>query len=240
MLRRVLAPIHPDGWKFIAAAALATVVLFLLWRPAGWAGLALTLWMAYFFRDPWRVTPSRPGILVSPADGIVVALGPAPPPPELDMGAEPVPRIGIFLNLFDVHVARAPIGGRIAARRYTNGRFLNASLDKASLDNERLAIRVAPVGGDGNGGAGGDNAPDIAFVLIAGLVARRIVCPAYEGQVVAAGERVGLIRFGSRVDVYCPPPYRPLVALGQRMIAGETVLADRRAATPTASAGHAH
>ena len=219
MLRKILAPIHPDGWKFVAAAALATVVLFLLWRPLGWAALIVTLWIAYFFRDPWRVTPTRPGILVSPADGIVVALGPAPPPPELDIGVAPVPRIGIFLNLFDVHVARAPIGGRIAARRYTKGRFLNASLDKASLDNERLAIRLAATDG-----------ADIAFVLIAGLVARRIVCPAYEGQVVAAGERVGLIRFGSRVDVYCPPAYWPLVALGQRMVAGETVLADRNAA----------
>jgi phosphatidylserine decarboxylase len=228
MLRKTLAPVHLDGWKFIAAAALATSVLFVVCRPAGWAGLILTLWMAYFFRDPWRVTPTRPGLIVSPADGIVVALGPVPPPPELDMGASPVPRIGIFLNLFDVHVARAPIGGRVAARRYTKGRFVNASLDKASLDNERLAIRIAPM-----------EAPEIAFVLIAGLVARRIVCPVYEGQLLSAGERVGLIRFGSRVDVYCAPPYVPLVALGQRMIAGETVLADRRPAEP-AGEGIAH
>jgi phosphatidylserine decarboxylase len=221
MIRRTLAPIHPDGWKFIAIAGLATIVLFILWRPAGWAGLTLTLWMAYFFRDPWRVTPVRPGLIISPADGIVVALAPAPPPPELDMGADPVPRIGIFLNLFDVHVARAPIAGKVAARRYTKGRFVNASLDKASLDNERLAIRIAPAEG-----------PEVAFVLIAGLVARRIVCPAYEGQLLAAGERIGLIRFGSRVDVYIPPPYRPLVALGQRMVAGETVLADRQVPPP--------
>jgi phosphatidylserine decarboxylase len=222
MLRQTLAPIHPDGWKFIAIAALATLVLFLVWQPAGWAGLIVTLWMAYFFRDPWRVTPARPGLIVSPADGIVVALGPAAPPPELEMGAVPVPRIGIFLNLFDVHVARAPIGGKVMARRYTKGRFVNASLDKASLDNERLAIRMAPAEAP-------EIAPGIAFVLIAGLVARRIVCPAYEGQVLSAGERIGLIRFGSRVDVYCPPPYVPLVALGQRMVAGETVLADRLA-----------
>jgi len=228
MLRQVLAPIHPDGWKFIAAAALATLVLFMIWRPAGWAGLILTLWMAYFFRDPWRVTPTRPGLIVSPADGIVVALAPAPPPPELDMGTEPVSRIGIFLNLFDVHVARAPAAGRVAARRYTKGRFINASLDKASLDNERLAIRLTP-----------PEATEIAFVLIAGLVARRIVCPLYEGQRLAAGERIGLIRFGSRVDVYIPPPYRPLVTLGQRMIAGESVVADRSA--PAAPAfGPAH
>ncbi len=191
----------------------------MLWHPAGWAGLILTLWVAYFFRDPWRVTPSRPGLIVSPADGIVVALAPAPPPAELEMGADPVPRIGIFLNLFDVHVARAPVGGRVAARRYTKGRFFNASLDKASLDNERLAVRVAP-----------EEGPEIAFVLIAGLVARRIVCPLYEGQRVTIGERIGLIRFGSRLDIYIPPPYVPLIALGQRMVAGETVLADRREA----------
>jgi phosphatidylserine decarboxylase len=228
MLRQTLAPVHPDGWKFIAGAALATLVLFRVWPPAGWAGLILTLWMAYFFRDPWRVTPTRPGLIVSPADGIVVALGEAPPPPELNMGTAPVPRIGIFLNLFDVHVARAPAGGRILARRYTKGRFVNASLDKASLDNERLALRVAPA-----------EAPEIGFVLIAGLVARRIVCPLYEGQLVAAGERIGLIRFGSRVDVYCPPPYVPMVVAGQRMVAGETVLADCRATEPPRT-GFAH
>ncbi|HVB17168.1 MAG TPA: phosphatidylserine decarboxylase [Stellaceae bacterium] len=236
MLRRVLAPIHPDGWKFIAAAALATLVLFFLWRPLGWAALILTLWMAYFFRDPWRVTPTRRGLIVSPADGIVVALGPAPPPPELAMGTAPVPRIGIFLNLFDVHVARTPVGGRVLARRYTKGRFVNASLDKASTDNERLAIRI---GAADQPDSAADNMPDIAFVLIAGLVARRIVCPVYEGQVLAQGERIGLIRFGSRVDVYCPPPYVPLVALGQRMVAGETVLADRQSSEP-AGEGVAH
>src|SRR5258708_14748202 len=128
MVRKVLAPIHPDGWKFMAIAALATLVLFLLWPPAGWVALILTLWVAYFFRDPWRVTPIRPGLIVSPADGIVVSLAPAPPPPELAMGVAPIPRIGIFLNLFDVHIARAPVGGKAAARRSTQGRFLNASL----------------------------------------------------------------------------------------------------------------
>jgi len=232
MLRKTLAPIHPDGWKFAAVAALASVILFLFWQPAGWAGVIVTLWIVYFFRDPWRVTPTRPGLIVSPADGIVVSLAPAPPPPELAMGAAPVPRIGIFLNLFDVHIARAPVGGRVAARRYTKGRFVNASLDKASLDNERLALRVAP-------GEAPENAPEIAVVLIAGLVARRIVCPVYEGQHLAAGERIGLIRFGSRVDIYIPPPYVPLVALGQRMIGGETVLADRLVGEP-ARGGIAH
>jgi len=218
VIRQILAPLHPDGWKFVAAGVVATIILFLLWHPGGWLALIITLWMVYFFRDPWRVTPTRSGLIVSPADGIVVALGPAPPPPELAMGNDPVTRIGIFLNLFDVHVARAPVGGKVTASHYTKGRFINASLDKASEHNERLAIRLTP-----------DEAPDIAFVLIAGLVARRIVCAVDAGQVVAAGQRVGIIRFGSRVDIYCPPPYVPLVALGQRMIGGETVLADRRA-----------
>jgi phosphatidylserine decarboxylase len=221
MLRQIFAPIHPDGWKFAAGSAVAALVLFFVWIPAGWIGVVATLWIAYFFRDPWRVTPTRPGLIVSPADGIVAAIRPAPPPAELEMGPEPVPRISIFLNLFDVHVARMPAAGRVAARRYTKGLFVNASLDKASTDNERLAIRIARADG-----------PDIAFVLIAGLVARRIVCPVYEGQLLGAGERIGVIRFGSRADIYCPPPYIPVVAVGQRTIAGETVLADRNAPEP--------
>ena len=228
MLRQVFAPIHPDGWKFIGIAAVFMLILFVIWAPLGWIALILTLWLVYFFRDPWRVTPARPGLIVSPADGIVVSLGPASPPPELEMGAEPLPRIGIFLNLFDVHVARSPIGGKVAARRYTKGRFINASLDKASEDNERLALRILP-----------EEGPAIACVLIAGLVARRIVCSLYEGQTLTVGERIGIIRFGSRVDVYCPPPYVPLVALGQRMVGGETVLADRLAVAP-AIGGFAH
>jgi phosphatidylserine decarboxylase len=229
MLRQIIAPIHPDGWKFVAIAVVATVILFLLWQPAGWAALILTSWIAYFFRDPWRVTPTRPGLIISPADGIVVSLAPVPPPAELAMGAEPVTRIGIFLNLFDVHVARAPAGAVVAAREYTAGRFINASLDKASEHNERLALRLST----------GDDAPDIACVLIAGLVARRIVCPLLPGQRVAAGERIGIIRFGSRADIYVPPPYVPLVTVGQRMIAGETILADREAREP-ARQGFAH
>jgi phosphatidylserine decarboxylase len=218
VLRRVLAPLHPDGFKFVAAGVLATLLLFLLWTPAGLAAAVVTLWMGYFFRDPWRVTPTRPGLLISPADGIVVSIAAATPPRELAMGDAAVVRIGTFLNIFDVHVTRAPIGGRVAAMRYTKGRFINASLDKASEDNERLAIRIAPPEG-----------PDIAFVMVAGLVARRIVCDLYEGQQVASGQRVGIIRFGSRVDIYCRPPYVPVVVTGQRMIGGETVMADRLA-----------
>lgn len=221
MLRRFLAPIHPDGFKFVLGGVLATIVLFLLWAPVGWVAAVVTAWVVYFFRDPWRVTPIRPGLLISPADGVVVTIAPAKPPPELGMGEAGHCRIGIFLNIFDVHVARAPIAGRVTAMRYTKGRFFNASLDKASEDNERLAIRIAPPDG-----------PEVVFVLIAGLVARRIVCHLYEGQEVAAGQRIGIIRFGSRVDIYCPPPYVPMVADRQRMVGGETVLADRLALEP--------
>jgi phosphatidylserine decarboxylase len=221
VLRRVLAPLHPDGFKFVAVGVVATLLLFLLWVPAGWAAAVVTLWTVYFFRDPWRVTPTRPGLLISPADGIVVSIAAATPPAELAIGDMAVVRIGIFLNIFDVHVTRAPVGGRVAAMRYTKGRFVNASLDKASEGNERLAIRIAPPEG-----------PDVAFVLVAGLVARRIVCNLYDGQQVATGQRVGIIRFGSRVDIYCPPPYVPMVVAGQRMVGGETVLADRLAEEP--------
>ena len=221
MLRKVLAPLHPDGFKFVAAGAIATLLLFLLWAPAGWLAAIATLWIGYFFRDPWRVTPTRPGLLISPADGIVVSIAPAVPPPEIAMGDAAVARIGVFLNIFDVHVTRAPIGGRVAALRYKKGRFVNASLDEASEHNERMAIRIAPPEG-----------PEVAFVQIAGLLARRIVCDLREGQQVATGQRMGMIRFGSRVDVYCPPPYVPMVVVGQRMVGGETVLADRLAQEP--------
>jgi len=221
VLRRVLAPLHPDGFKFVAGGVLATLLLFLLWAPAGWAAAVVTLWMVYFFRDPWRVTPTRPGLLISPADGIVVSIAAATPPSELAMGDMAVVRIGIFLNIFDVHVTRAPVRGQVAAMRYTKGRFVNASLDKASEGNERLAIRISPPEG-----------PDVAFVLVAGLVARRIVCNLYDGQQVATGQRAGIIRFGSRVDIYCPPPYVPMVVTGQRMVGGETVIADRLAEEP--------
>jgi len=228
VLRKVLAPLHPDGFKFVLAAVIATVLLFLVSKPAGWVAVVVTLWIIYFFRDPWRVTPLREGVVVSPADGIVMSVEPALPPPELEMGGAEVARVGIFLSLFDVHVNRAPIGGRVAALRYTKGRFLDASRQEASLHNERMAIRVSPPAG-----------PEIAFVQVAGLVARRIVCDLREGQRIATGQRVGIIRFGSRVDVYCPPPYVTMVAAGQRMVGGETVIADRFAREPVGQ-GIAH
>lgn len=224
----MLAPLHPDGFKFVLAAAIATVLLFLVSKPAGWIALVVTLWLIYFFRDPWRVTPFREGVLVSPADGVVMSVDTAAPPPELEMGDAEMARIGIFLSLFDVHVNRAPLGGRVAALRYAKGRFLDASNAEASLHNERMAIRVSPPAG-----------PEIAFVQVAGLVARRIVCDLREGQRIAAGQRVGIIRFGSRVDVYCPAPYVTVVVAGQRMVGGETVIADRFAQEPV-TRGVAH
>jgi phosphatidylserine decarboxylase len=148
-------------------------------------------------------------------------VAPVPPPQELAMGEAPIARIGIFLDIFDVHVTRAPIGGRVAALRYTKGRFVDASREEASRENERMAIRIAP-----------PEVPEIAFVQVAGLIARRIVCDLREGQQIAAGQRIGIIRFGSRVDIYCPPPYVPMVIAGQRMLGGETVIADRLAQEP--------
>jgi len=221
VFRDVLSPIHPDGWRFIAIAAVATLILFWIATPLGWLGVVLTLGCAYFFRDPWRVTPQRSGLVIAPADGRVVAIGPAAPPAELGMGETPMTRIGIFLNLLDVHVNRLPMGGQVIKRVYRPGKFLNASLDKASAENERMALRLATPDG-----------AEIAVVQVAGLIARRILCTVHEGQEVASGQRFGLIRFGSRADVYLPPGWTPLAIVGQRVIGGETVIADSRAQEP--------
>ncbi len=215
LLKYLYMPIHPEGWRFISLFAAGTLVLFWLWSPLGWLGVLLTLWCAFFFRDPQRVTPTRPGLIVSPADGVVQMIVAAPPPVELDMGDAPLTRVSIFMSVFNVHVNRLPAPGRILRRAYSPGKFLNASLDKASVFNERMAIRLGLAGGR-----------EIAFVQIAGLVARRIRCDVTEGQEVLVGERFGLIRFGSRVDVYLPPGVNPLVVVGQTALAGETVLAD--------------
>lgn len=215
LAKYIMIPVHREGYPFIALFAVASVLLGLLWAPLGWLGLVLTLWCVYFFRNPDRVTPDRDGLVISPADGVVCLVGPAVPPVELGMGDSPMTRICVFMSVFDVHVNRAPLAGRITRIAYKPGKFLNAALDKASEDNERMAIRMETTGG-----------ADIAFVQIAGLVARRIKCDLSEGQDVRAGERFGLIRFGSRVDVYLPEGVAPQVALGQRCIAGETVLAD--------------
>ena len=216
-LKTVLVPLHREGRRFVALFAAATVVLFLISAPLGWVGVVLTAWCVYFFRDPTRHTPTRDGLIVSPGDGRVQAVIDAVPPAELEMGSEPRPRISIFLNIFDVHVNRVPADGVVTKVHYHPGKFVNAALEKASEDNERQSVRMTTAEGK-----------DIAFVQIAGLVARRIVCDLYEGREVKAGERYGLIRFGSRVDVYLDKGVAPLVVEGQRAIGGETVLADQR------------
>lgn len=214
-LSTVLVPIHRAGWPFIAAFALISLVLGQIATPLFWIGAGLTAWCVYFFRDPDRVTPTRTGLLVSPADGIVSMIVSAVPPPELGMGEERLTRISIFLNVFNVHVNRVPADGTIREAEYHPGAFFNAALDKASEQNERMSVRLTLPDGR-----------DIAFVQIAGLVARRIICELRIGQTVRAGERYGLIRFGSRCDVYLPAGVAPLVSVGQTTIGGETVLAD--------------
>jgi phosphatidylserine decarboxylase len=214
-LRSVLVPIHREGWKFIAIFAVATLVLFWIAEPLGWLGVILTCWCAYFFRDPPRVTPVRDGLLISPADGVVQMIERAVPPEELGMGTDARTRISVFMNVFDVHVNRSPIDATVMTVAYRPGKFLNAALDKASIDNERQSLRLKLT-----------NGKEIAVVQIAGLVARRILCEAREGQSYKAGERFGLIRFGSRVDVYLDDGMVPLVVTGQRCIAGETVIAE--------------
>lgn len=207
--------LHPEGWPFVVGAAIVSAVLMWLWAPLGWIGLVITAWVAFFFRDPERVTPVREGLVVSPADGYVQSIGPAVPPPELGLGPEARTRICVFLNIFNVHVNRVPADGQIAALDYRPGKFLNAALDKASEDNERMSASVTLADGR-----------TIAFVQIAGLVARRIKCTLVAGQRVRAGERYGLIRFGSRCDVYLPAGVAAQVVVGQTALGGETVLAD--------------
>ncbi len=221
MLGTFIKPMHREGIRFVAILAAVTVLGFWLWAPLGWLGLGLTIWCYYFFRDPKRATPTREGLIVSPADGVVSLIEPAVPPAGLGMEDRPLTRVSVFMSVFNCHVNRAPVAGEVAAIAYRPGKFLNASLDKASQDNERnaLAIRMA----DGR---------KLAVVQIAGLVARRIVCFVKEGQGLQTGERFGLIRFGSRLDVYLPEGVAPLVCLGQTMVAGETVIADLRSDEP--------
>jgi len=212
-IRRSLAPIHPEGYLFVGGFFVATLILWWLWSPLGWIGLVATLWCAYFFRDPARVTPQQGDLVVAPADGVVSFVGFAAPPPELGLGMAPLQRVSIFMSVFDCHVNRAPVGGRVERIVYHPGLFLNADLDKASEDNERNSILIAsPMG-------------RVGVVQIAGLVARRIVSFAHEGAHISAGERIGLIRFGSRVDVYLPSAAQIVVGPESRAVAGETVIA---------------
>jgi phosphatidylserine decarboxylase len=212
-IKSQLSPIHPQGFPFIGGFALASLILFWLWTPLGWLGVLATAWCAYFFRDPIRVTPLRDGLVVSPADGRVSLVMNAVPPAELGLSERPMPRISIFMSVFDCHVNRSPVSGRIERMVYHPGKFLSADLDKASEDNERNSFIIS-------------GRVRIGVVQIAGLVARRIVPFVQEGQVVAAGDRIGMIRFGSRLDVYLPEGGKALVAEGQTAYAGETVLAD--------------
>jgi phosphatidylserine decarboxylase len=215
-IRAQIPPIHPEGYPFIGAFALASLLLFWLWTPLGWIGTVLTLWCALFFRDPVRVTPVREGIVVAPADGRISMIAQATPPAELGLGDIALTRVSIFMSVFNCHVNRSPVAGRIERIAYRPGKFVNAELDKASEDNERNSLVISTPQGR------------IGVIQIAGLVARRIVSFVREGQTLAAGERFGLIRFGSRLDVYLPEGTRPLVSEGQTAIAGETILADFR------------
>lgn len=210
-----MVPVHRDGHKFVAIAALLTLVFFWAWAPLGWIFAIITLWVVYFFRDPERVTQTRDGLVVAPADGRITAIEEVLPPKELGLGDEPLVRVSTFLSIFDVHIQRSPIAGDVREVAYTPGLFLNAVLDKASEDNERNGIVIEEAGGH-----------SIGVVQIAGLIARRILCFTKVGDSLGIGERYGLIRFGSRVDVYLPKGKAALVSVGQRAIGGETIFAD--------------
>ena len=215
MLNTFIKPMHREGIKFILIFSIISVILFFFYIPLGWVGIVLTIWCYYFFRDPKRTTPIRDGLLVSPADGVISLIEKTMPPPELDIEKEELTRISVFMNVFNCHVNRSPIAGEIKEIKYRPGKFFNASLDKASVDNERnsLVLQIP----DGR---------QIVVVQIAGLVARRIVSFVKPKQTLRIGQRFGLIRFGSRVDIYLPTGVQPLVCLGQTMVSGETVIAD--------------
>lgn len=219
-IRSTLVPIRREGYPFIAAFAGATLVLTLVWQPLFWIGLILTLWCVYFFRDPERVTPVDDRLVISPADGVVSFVGPAVPPRELNLGSGEMTRISVFMNVFSCHVNRAPTRGRISRIEYRPGKFLNAELDKASAENERNGLVI-----DGPHG-------QLAVVQVAGLVARRILCWSDAGDDISVGERFGLIRFGSRLDVYLPAGAIPRVALGQTAVGGETIIAEFGSSQP--------
>jgi phosphatidylserine decarboxylase len=217
-----IAPVHRDGWRFVAIIVVAALVLF--WLDIdflAWIAVVLAIWCAYFFRDPERVTPLKAGLVISPADGRISAIEDVVPPAELDLDREPVTRISIFMNVFDVHVNRAPADGTISRISYVPGKFVNADLDKASEDNERQALTIVL-----------EDGRKLGVVQIAGFIARRIVKFVNEHDRLLAGERIGLIRFGSRVDVYLPKDVSAFVSIGQRSIAGETVIADVNSGEP--------
>ena len=218
-IRNSIPPIHKEGFPFIGIAAILAIVLGLLWSPLFWIFLGLTIWVVCFFRDPERVTPLDDDLVISPADGKVSAIENTIPPVELDLGDEPMMRVSVFMNVFNCHVNRAPMNGTVSKVAYTEGKFLNAELDKASEFNERNGLVIDTKHGQ------------LGVVQIAGLVARRIVCWTKPNDLISAGERFGLIRFGSRLDVYLPVGSKVMVAIGQTAVAGETVLADYSTST---------
>ena len=215
LIKYIFPNINQDGWKFVSIFAVVTALLAMLWMPLGLIGIVLTFWCYYFFRDPDRITPNIKGVVVSPADGIVQMITRVTGPEELGLNNKTYNRISIFMSVFNVHVNRAPATGEILKTQYIKGKFLNATLDKASKDNERQLLSMKTADGK-----------TIAFVQIAGLVARRIICLAKPGEKYEAGQRFGWIRFGSRLDVYLPTDVEPLVCVGQTMTAGETILAN--------------
>lgn len=222
-MKTILAPIHPAGWPFIALFAALTIFAMAFSPFLGFVGIILTSWCVYFFRNPRRVTPLREGLIISPGDGIISKIAKAIPPQELKWTKKSLTRISIFLNVFDVHVNRIPVDGVISKIHYHPGKFFNASLDKASEFNERNSLLIRTPEGQ-----------EIVVVQIAGLIARRILCEVKDGQEVKAGETFGIIRFGSRVDVYLPEGIHPQVIEGQRMIGGETIMADLNSQAPQA------
>ncbi|HQT63314.1 MAG: phosphatidylserine decarboxylase [Acidocella sp. 20-57-95] len=218
-IQSALSPPHKAGYPFILGSFAVTFLGLIIWHPLAWLGLIFNVFCLYFFRDPDRVAPPRSNVFLAPADGLVVSIEHAAPPAELGLGDDVRPRVAIFLSVLDVHVNRAPITGTVTRIAYRAGKFLNAAEDKASDDNERNALAMRLPSGH-----------EIAVVQIAGLIARRILCHVTEGQTLTAGERFGIIRFGSRTDLYLPVGTTPLVAVGQRMVGGETVIAELPAA----------
>lgn len=221
MLKIVAVPMHREGRKFVAIFAAISIVLALIWAPLFWIGCGLTVWCYYFFRDPIRIIPQQEGLVISPADGVVSLIEEVVPPVELALGDQPLQRVSVFMNVFNCHVNRAPIAGTVTEIQYHHGKFLNASLDKASEHNERNGLSIEAADGT-----------RIGVVQIAGLVARRIVCFVKPGDTIGMGHRFGLIRFGSRLDIYLPQGVAPLVAVGQTAVAGETILADLKSPQP--------
>jgi len=220
MLKIVAVPMHKEGRKFVAIFAGITVLLGLIWEPLFWLGAGLTVWCYYFFRDPVRIIPQCDDLVISPADGVVSLIEQVVPPADMGLGDAALTRVSVFMNVFNCHVNRAPVAGKVTAIVYHHGKFVNASLDKASEHNERNSLTIETASG-----------ARIGVVQIAGLVARRIVCFVKEGDTMDAGFRFGLIRFGSRLDIYLPQGTAPLVIVGQTAVAGETILAELGADT---------